>query len=334
MRSKSVTLADVARRAGVSMKTASRVINNEPYVGKATRQRVLDVVAELDYHPNLVARRLAAKQTQVIGLLVPSIAYPIFPQMILGVEQVMYAHNYDVLTYNTEVEPARSRNGLQLLAENQVDGVIVGTVKGISNEELRQLLDKHRASVLINMVLPDSQAGVVRLDVVHGVDLIVQHLVARGRQKIAFLTYPVIQYSATERLHGFRLSMAKYNAPLDESLIVTCADDPKAAYAAARTLLQERPDVDAIVCYNDLVAAHVMKACFEMDISIPDQVAITGFDDILFTDLWKCSLTTVHSPGFEMGVEAASMLLNHIEGKRDVIEIVITPELIVRESAP
>lgn len=331
---KQVTLADVARKANVSIKTVSRVINGEPYVGEATRQRVLEVIQAVHYHPNRAARRLASRQSHVIGMLIPSIDYPIFPIFILGVEKVMHEHNYDVLVYSTEVAPERSRKGLELLAENQVDGVIVCTVKHLSDDELHHLLGRQRASVLFNMALPASTAGIVRIDVVHGIELLVKHLLDSGRRRIALLTYPKTNYSAIERMRGYELAMAKFGMPLEDELIIVCEDSQDAVFRRVQELLTHGPAVDAIICYNDLMASTVLKACFDIGVRIPEQVAITGFDNIPFTELFKCSLTTVSLPWFEMGVQVADMLLERINGNESVPEIIIKPELVVRESAP
>ena len=331
---KQLTLADVAKKANVSIKTVSRVINDEPYVGKVTRQRVLDIIQEVNFHPNRAARRLASKYSHVIGMLVPSIDYPIFPIMILGVEKVMHDHNYEVLVYNTDVAPENTRKGLELLEENQVDGVMVFTVNHLSADELRQLLGRQRASVLVNMTLPWSQAGVVRIDVVHGIEILVQHLLAAGRQRIALLTYPKSNYSAVERMRGYRQAVAKFGLPLDEDLIIICDDSQDAVFQRVQDVLTNGPEVDAIICYNDLMASTVLKACFDLGIAIPDQVAITGFDNIPFTELFKCSLTTVNIPWFEMGVQAAEMMLERINGNLATPEVIIKPELVVRESAP
>ncbi|MAS34352.1 MAG: hypothetical protein CL610_10115 [Anaerolineaceae bacterium] len=331
---KQFTLADVAARANVSIKTVSRVINNEPYVGTATRERVAQAIQELNYHPNRAARRLASKRSHVIGMLVPSIDYPIFPMIILGVEKVMHAHNYEVLVYNTEVAPERTRKGLELLEENQVDGVMVFTVNHISDDELQQLISRQRSAVLVNTVLPGSDAGVVRIDVVRGIELLVQHLLEAGKRRIALLTYPKINYSATERLRGYKQAMTRFDMPIDDDLIIVCEDSLDAVYHIVQEHLKNGSQIDAFVCYNDLMAATVLKACLDLNVPIPEQVAVTGFDNIPFTDLFKCPLTTVNIPWLEVGISAAEMLLSQISGEPTTTELVFTPELVVRESTP
>jgi LacI family transcriptional regulator len=266
-------------------------------------------------------------------MLVPSIDYPIFPMIILGVEKVMHDHNYEVLVYNTEVGPERTRKGLELLAENQVDGVMVFTNR-IANDELETLLSRQRAVVLVNIVLPGSHAKVVRIDVVRGIELLVQHLLEAGRRRIALLTYPKSNYSATERLRGYQQAMAKFGLPVDDNLIIVCDDSQAAVFDRVQQVITNGPPVDAFICYNDLMAATTLKACFDLGIAIPDQIAVTGFDNIPFTELFKCPLTTVSIDWFEMGVAAAQMILDHINGDDAVSEIIFKPELVVRESTP
>lgn len=333
-RQQSVTLVDVATRAHVSIKTVSRVINNEGPVSTATRERVLKAIKELNYYPNRAARSLASSRSRVIGLLVPSIANPFFPFIILGVTRVMHEHSYDVLVYNTDIAPDRSRKGLKLLAENHVDGVIVCSVPGIPDDELGALINKHQAAVLINMVLPGNNAGVVRVDDAHGVKALVEHVVAAGRKTLAFVTNPTDKFSTRERLNAFREALRSHHLPVDEALIVRTPNESEKVYAATQALLQTRPDVDAIICYNDMMAASVLRVCMEMGINVPEQVAVTGFDNIPLTDLLKQSLTTMHVPKLELGIKAAELLLDRLNGDSTVGEIVITPELVIRESTP
>jgi LacI family transcriptional regulator len=329
-----VTLADVAARAKVSIKTVSRVVNNENYVGKETRQRVLDAIRELDYHPNRAARSLASSRSHVVGLLLPSADNPFFPTVMMGIVRVMHEHQYDVLIYNTDVEPERWHKGLRLLGENHVDGVVVCAVAGLPDAQLSDLLSKQRAAVLVNMVVPGNHAGVVRVDHVAGMSTLVNHLLASGRRRLAFITNPVDKFSTRERLRGYREALKAHGIEVDEKLIVFSPNNNDAVSKATRVLLANQPDVDAIMCFNDMMAASVLRTCMEIGVRVPDQVAVTGFDDIPFADLFKQSLTTMHVPRFDLGVKAAELLLERIKGNTVVSEIVITPQLVVRESAP
>ncbi len=333
-RKQPVTVMDVAARAGVSIKTVSRVINDEPYVGEATRQLVQRAIRELNYHPNRAARRLASHHSRVIGLLVPSIANPFFPLVIQGVTRVMHEQGYDVLIYSTDVEVERSRKGLKLLAENHADGVIVCSLGGLDDTELETFISQYSAAVLVNMVLPGIRAGVVRVDSARGMEILVNHVVASGRRTLAFLNYPIDKHSTSDRLRGYREALVAHGLPFDEELVVRSKVDSESVDAATRTLLRLRPDVDAILCYNDLMAGSVLRTCMEMGVVVPDQIAVTGFDNVPFTDLFKQSLTTVNAPKLELGIKAAEMLLGRLNGDFTISELVITPELIIRESAP
>jgi LacI family transcriptional regulator len=203
-----------------------------------------------------------------------------------------------------------------------------------SDEELQRLLDRQRAAVLVNIILAGSQAGVVRIDVVKGIELLVQHLLAAGRRRIALVTFPKNNYSATQRLLGYKQAMTKFGMPIDDDLIIFCDDSQAAVFEKVQDVLTNGPEIDALICYNDLMAATVLRACFDLGVAIPDRVAVTGFDNIPFSDLFKCPLTTVSVPWFEMGVTAAEMMLRRISGELATSEIVFTPELVVRESAP
>ena len=303
-------------------------------MGHATRQRVSEVIQELNYYPNRIARRLVSQNSHVIGMLVPSIDYAIFPIIILGVEKVMHENNYDVLVYNTEVAPERARKGLELLAENQVDGIIVFTVNHLSDSEFQKLLAHHHSSVLVNNVLAGSQAGVVRIDVAYGIELLVGHLLRGGKRRLALLTFPKSNYSAIERLRGYKDALRKFDMPIDENLIILCDDNQDVVFDTIQDLIRNEPSIDALICYNDLMASTALKACFDLGVSVPEQIAVTGFDDIPFADLFKCALTTVKIPWFEVGISVAEMLLAQIRGEETLSEIVYTPELVIRESTP
>jgi LacI family transcriptional regulator len=130
------------------------------------------------------------------------------------------------------------------------------------------------------------------------------------------------------------MALKEHDMPVDEKLIVHSPNTTEAVRKATRILLENQPDVDAIMCFNDMMAASVLRACIEMGVAVPAQVAVTGFDDIPFADLLKQSLTTMHVPRFDLGVKAGEMLLERIDGNTSVSEIVISPQLVVRESAP
>lgn len=332
---KNITLADVAQAAGVSSKTVSRVINNSDYVSAATREQILQAIEQLGYRPNRMARSLASNRSFIIGLTIPDVTNPFFPEIMRGVEQVALERGYNVLAYNTDLDPRRERDGLALLEETRADGVIICTMR-LDDDELSALLQRYRASVVINRVLPGGPAGVVRVDLFSAMKRVVQYLVDVGRRRIGYLDVvrSGFSYSSIERFRGFQAAMEANNLSVNPDYIRRCQATIESSSQAARDLLTANPDIDAVVCYNDIIAGGTLETCAAMGIPVPDQVAVTGFDDIMFSSAFKVALTTMHAPKFELGVEAARMLFDRIDGDTTTSEIVLNAGLVIRQSTP
>ncbi len=332
---KNVTLADVARAVGVSAKTVSRVINNTDYVSAETREQILRAVEQLGYRPNRMARSLASNRSFIIGLTIPDVTNPFFPEIMRGVEQVALEHGYNVLVYNTDLDPKRERAGLALLEETRADGVVVCTMR-MANDELSALLQRYRAAVVINRILPGGSAGMVCVDLSSAMNRVVQHLLDAGRRKIGYLDVirSALSYSSKERFRGFRAAMEASGLPVNPAHIRQCVANIDSSYEAAYDLLTANPELDAVVCYNDIIAGGTLEACAALGIPVPEQVAVTGFDDIMFSSVFKVALTTMHVPKFELGARAAQMLFDRIDGRITESEIVLNAELVVRHSTP
>lgn len=332
---RSVTLADVARAAGVSAKTVSRVINHNDYVSDETRRQIQQAIEELGYRPNRLARSLASNRSFIIGLTFPDVTNPFFPEIMRGAERIAQEHGYNLLAYNTDLNPQRERDGLTLLEETRVDGVIICTVS-LSDADLSAILRRHRASVVINRLLPDGPAGIVRVDYFSAMHRMVQFVLDTGRRRIGYLdvSRSTYSYSSKERYRGFQAAMDANGLPINPQYIRRCIASIENSREAAIDLLQAQPEIDAVVCYNDMIAGGALEACVQLGITVPDQVAITGFDDIMFSSVFKVALTTMHVPKFELGVRAAQMLFDRIEGDLTQSEIVLDTELVIRQSTP
>lgn len=325
----------MARAVGVSAKTVSRVINNTDYVSVETREHILRAVEQLGYRPNRMARSLASNRSFIIGLTIPDVTNPFFPEIIRGVDQVALEHGYNVLVYNTDLDSRRERDGLALLEETRADGVIVCTMR-LDDDELSALLGHFQAAVVINRILPGGSAGMVCVDLYSAMSRVVQHLLDAGRRKIGYLDVirSALSYSSKERFRGFKAAMEASGLPVNPTYIGQCVANIESSYQAAYELLTANPELDAVVCYNDIIAGGALEACATLGIPVPEQVAVTGFDDIMFSSVFKVSLTTMHVPKFELGARAAQMLFDRINGQITESEIVLSAELVVRQSAP
>jgi LacI family transcriptional regulator len=328
-----VTIADVAREAGVSLQTVSRVINNKGEISPTTRESVLAVIERLGYRPSSIARSLATSRTYTIGLSVPDISNPFWPEIARGIEDVLWQQGYNLFLCNTTETPQREEAVLQLLEDKRVDGVIVAGSR-LPDERLLPLIAAHHAAVFINRTLPGSSAGSVRIDAQDGARQAVNHLLSRQRRRIGFLAGPPTSQNSRSHRSGYIGALESADYPIEPALMLHCPPYLEGGYQATQALLAIHPALDAIYCYNDLIAIGALQACAEIGRRVPDDVAVVGYDDILLASLITPALTTLHVAKYDVGAAAARMLLDLINEQAEQNEIIIKPELVVRASAP
>lgn len=329
-----VTIADVARQAGVSPMTVSRVINNKGDVRASTRQRVLAVVEQLDYRPSSIARGLATRRTGALGLVVPDVANPFFADLVRGVEHGAYARGYNVFLCNSEEDPQRELEILHLLEEKQVEGLVLCSSR-LDAQALHALVARQSKVVLVNRQLRNRAARSAMVDDERGGYLATRHLLETGRRAVGLLAGPDPSHSGRLRARGYRAALAEFQAPGAEAWTRPCRPDVEGGLNAARDLLGRQPQLDGLVCFNDLVAVGALQACAEMARAVPGDVAIVGYDDIALAALVTPSLTTCRVPRYELGRQAVRLLLEQLEGSAEPPEdVVLQPELIIRQSAP
>jgi len=323
----------VAREAGVSRQTVSRVLNGKAEISASTRESVMKVIERLGYRPSGVARGLATNRTLAIGLVVPDIANPFFPEIARGAEDTLRRQGYEMFLCNTIEDPELEKAVLSALEDKRVDGTIVCSSR-LPDEELYPRLRRQQAVVLVNRPAAPDLAGSVCVDDASGTAQAVHHLLSAGREVIGFLSGPPRSHSGKERLKGYQAALSMAGRELEPGLMVPCTPNPEGGYDAARYLLSERHDINGLICYNDLVAVGALRACAELDLRVPDDVSVVGCDDIMIASLVSPALTTLRVPKYEIGSEAARMLLDRIAGRYDQTEVVLEPELVVRMSAP
>lgn len=327
-------MADVARESGVSLMTVSRVINDKGDVSDDTRQRVLAVIERMDFRPSGIARSLATRRTGTIGLVVPDISNPFFADVARGVADAAYLDDYSVFLCSSDEDPARELEFLISLEEKRVDGLIVCSSR-LSSDELASALARHADVVLINRRASGSGSGAVLADDEAGARMIVEHLINRGHRTIAFLAGPPTSYSGMARLSGYRSVLEASGTGWQPDLVRHCAPTADGGAEAAQALLSRRPDITALFCYNDLVAVGALRACNCLGLKVPDQTAITGFDDIAIADLVSPPLTTCRVPRYDIGVQANRLLLLQINSEPcNGCEEILPVQLVVRASAP
>lgn len=328
-----ITIADVAQAAGVSTQTVSRVINKKEEVSSNTRNHVQAVIERLGYRPNIIARGLSTKRTHTIGLVVPDITNPFFPEIARGAEDFAWEHDYSIFLYNTGEDLRRERAVLQILEDKQVDGVIICSARQ-PDEQLLPLLERHQAVVVVNRTVPIHIAGIVRIDNAAGTALAIKHLLDRQRKAIAFLAGPSSSLSGKERLQSYRKTLTAAGWPVEGKYIVNCGANFHDALDVSLNFLTGNPEVDGLICYNDVVAAAAIHACVQLGKRVPQHIAVVGNDETLPAIVVTPALTTVRVPMYQIGVHATRMLIRRMRGDDKNVEIVLKPELVVRGSAP
>jgi LacI family transcriptional regulator len=331
------SITEVARRAGVSVATASRVVSAADYpVRQATRERVLEAARTLDYVPNALARGLLKSQVPVVGVIVHDITDPYFAEIVRGVEDAATAGGYLVITCSSERDPGREASYVRLLRSMRAAAVIFAG-SGLDDPALTGELAKHVAGIrgygaavvhLSPHGLGEPEVGV---DNAAGIAAMVAALVALGHRRIAFLAGPGGLFVARERLAGYRRGLAGAGLPLDERLVVDTGFDHDAGALGVDVLLDGDAPFTAICCANDLLALGALQRLVERGIAVPGHVSVAGFDDIPMAAMTAPGLSTVRLPLREMGrrgFEAADRLLAGADADR----IVMPTRVVLRDS--
>lgn len=333
-----VTMFDVAREAGVSVMTVSRVINNKGEISAETRQHVQAVISKLGYRPSGIARSLATQETRTIGLVLPDVTNPFFADITRGAERLAYSEGYHVFLCNADEDPSRELAVIHSLEEKRVDGLILCSSR-LSEESLLHLLARQRAVVLINRSLREfdkvhSFNSIINDDTYSGY-LATRHLIMSGHKEVGFLAGPPTSFSGAGKLKGYQNALEEAGIEPISGWVRHCLPSVDGGYDAALHLLLQQPQLNALYCFNDLVAVGAMKACGELNRRIPEQIAIVGHDDIPLAALVSPALTTCRVSRHELGARAIGALLECLRGcPSGCQQIILQPELIIRQSAP
>ena len=331
------SITEVARLAGVSTATASRVVSLSDYpVSAATRERVLEAARELDYVPNALARGLIKSRVPVVAVIVHDITDPYFAEVVRGVEDGAATAGYLVITCSSERNAERERSYVRLLRSIRAAAVVFAG-SGLDDPTLNEEIDRHLAAMradgaavvhLSPHALGEPEIGV---DNAAGIRAMVAALVGLGHRRIAFLAGPRSLFVARERLAGYRQGLEDAGIPFDDRLVVRTGFDQAGGAIGVDRLLAGDAPFTAICCANDLLALGALGRLAELGIDVPSEVSVAGFDDISTAALTAPSLSTVRLPLREMGrlgFEHADRLLSGSEPERHVLPT----EVVLRDS--
>lgn len=326
------TIKDVARLAGVSVATVSRVINDSPKASDASRQAVTSAMEELNYHPNANARALAQQATETIGLIVGDVSDPFFGAMVKAVEQVAYRTGNFLLIGNGYHNEQKERQAIEQLIRHRCAALVVHAKK-IPDGELISLMKQMPGMVLINRTLPGFEQRCVALDDRYGAWLATRHLIQQGHTKIGYLCSNHAISDAEDRLQGYYDALKEHGLPINDRLVTFGEPDESGGEQAMTELLGRGKHFSAIACYNDSMAAGAMGVLNDNGIDVPKEISLIGFDDVLISRYVRPRLTTVRYPIITMATQAAELAMALAE-KRPLPEIthIFSPTLVRRHS--
>lgn len=312
-----ITIKDIAKALGISTSTVSRALSDAWDVKRETREQVLAMAKKLNYHPNLNAKNLQNKRTGAIGIIIPEFVSSFFPRVVMGIQEVLYEHNYHMFITQSNESRDQELANLHLLREHMVEGIIISTTNEGGNEEAyKELIDSGMPLVFFNRCPKTLAVPKVMIDDCLMAEKAVEHLIATGRRNIIHLLGPVNLEVSASRAQGFANTLTRHGIdPTGRS--IPAGIFIKDGESAVERILAEGGELpDAIFCFNDPVAISAMKALKNAGVRIPQDVAIVGFSEGSMATVVEPQLTTVLQPMQEMGRRAAELLLSQLNATR------------------
>lgn len=331
-----VTIKDIAKKAGVSHTTVSRALNDHPAISKETVGRIKLLAEELDYVPSAAARGLKTNRSLVLGVIVHRIEDPFLTDVLRGIEDTLNPSEYSLFLAATKRDPEREKRVIQAMAERRVDGIIFSSLY-IGVQQLRYLKQIDIPIVLINnQTMQDPDVYLVYHQDVEATRQLTQHLVDLGHRKIAYLGSARSGRTNVKRQQGYEEGLEKAGLPLcPEYIISGTTSRPENGINGMNGLLALADPPTAVICYNDMIAIGAIKAITQAGLSVPHDISVAGFDNIDLAQYVTPPLTTFHQPRYQLGQEAAKMILHILQqdkGAQRPDAVVLHGELIIRQS--
>ncbi|MEH7086822.1 LacI family DNA-binding transcriptional regulator [Neobacillus drentensis] len=333
-----VTVYDIAKEAEVSVSTVSRVLNGTAPVKESTREKIMALINKYQFQPNALARSLTKKETKMIGVILPDITNPFFPEVFWGVENEANSKGYTFFLCNTSGQPELESQSLTIFREKQVDGIIfMGGRINLSNcsQELAKEVEdiaKKIPIVLVNGNLPDSSLHRVIINEGKGAEMLTQHLIDFGHNEIAFFGGYNFVSTTTQKVKAFKKTMKANGLKVPNEWILYGDFSMDAGKKMMADLLKREKRPTAIFCVNDVTAVGAVKVAVEAGLKIPEDIAIVGFDDTILASTVIPELTTVSQKSLELGKNAVNVLHKLINNEKVKKVTVIEPELVIRNS--
>lgn len=328
----SPTGRDVAKRAGVSVATVSRVLNKSSKVSPDSRRRVLQAIEALDYQPSRAAQQLRARRGRVLGLIISDIQNPFFTSVVRGIEDVAYQHGYSLVLCNSDENAEKERLYINVMRAEAAAGVILAAVSEDS-PHMRSLIDQRIPVVAIDRRLKDQSIDSVCVDNVQAACEAVSTLIDMGHRRIGLIAVPLSITTGRERHAGYLRAFRQRRLKVSRDWIRFADTRETGGYDCAGELLQLDPPVTALFATNSLITLGALRRIHEMGLRIPQDISIIGFDDLPWASLLRPALSNVAQPTYELGRTAAQLLLQRLEDtQRPPTHVVLKTRLVMRDS--
>jgi len=332
-----VSIKDIAKAAGVSHSTVSRALSDSPLVKAETKARIQRLAQEMGYSPDAIARSLVTQTTHTVGIVVTTITDPFVAEVVQGIEDAAHENDYSVILASSASQPKRELAAVEMLRAKRVDSLIV------TSSRVGALYLEHLERIGVPVVLVNNhneQSGrytfSVSVDNQHGGHLATRHLIERGHRRIGYVSGPADHSDDAERLAGYRQALDEAGIAFDPALVVPGNGRINGGERALHTLAGLAEPVTAVFCYNDMTAIGLISAAWKAGISVPETLAVVGFDDIPLAAHTYPPLTTVAQPQRDMGRQAMDMalaLMTAGDSTMPFSDIVVKGKLVVRESS-
>lgn len=327
------SIKDVAREAGVSIATVSRVLNDIDVVNEDTKKKVLDAIKKLGYRPNIVARSLKTQKTKTIGILVPDISSGFYPEIVRGAEDVANIYDYNVILCNSDFDSEKEKEYLRVLKEKMVDGVIYMS-SSLQDEILDIINELDLKTVLVETNDKEGTLPSVTIDNIKATYEATNYLLNKDLKNIAFAGVKKDTMNAWgDRYIGYENALTDKSMKIDEELVFTGNLKVKTGYDAVEKFESLNKKYDAVVCASDEIAMGVINGLREHGKNVPEDVSVIGFNDNAVASVFYPKITTINQPSYDMGSVAMRMLIKLLNKKEiDEAQYVLDYSLVERDS--
>ena len=325
------TIKDVANAAGVSVATISRVLSNPDLVKPATKEHVLQIIKEMNYQPNVLARQLRTQTTRAVIVIVPNIENSFFHGILSGIGTEAERQGYQMLIADLKSQPSLEKHYIEAIKQRQVDGII--SLSANMTQKLETLITERYPLVMVVQCVPNYKIPSVSIDNMAASKALMTHLIRLGHREIAHLTVSPLQMPYQDRLNGYISALEEHKIPVDNELISYGEPAIKGGYDQMWTLLAKQKKFTAVFAAGDTMAIGAMKALKDQGLRVPEDCAVVGFDDIDLSSVWEPAITTIRQPKEMMGRIAFQKLLALMQNEPISVSQEYLPyELVIRES--